>query len=82
MLDSKLDSMLEKMLEKKLGFPVDQTPITLTQLVLSRVVKDEFRFLVAFIVHCRSNFTSDSSGSLTFLGETIDYKMTSDPFVV
>ena len=30
MLDSKLDSKLEKMLEKKLGFPVDQTPITLT----------------------------------------------------
>ena len=28
MLDSKLDSKLEKMLEKKLGFPVDQTPIT------------------------------------------------------
>ena len=49
-------------------------------IVLSRVVKDEFRFLVAFIVHCRSNFTSDSSGSLTFLGETIDYKMTRDPF--
>ena len=38
-------------------------------IVLSRVVKDEFRFLVAFIAHCRSNFTSDSSGSLTFFAK-------------
>ena len=45
-------------------------------IVLSLVVEGEFRFLFAFTVHCRSDFTSDSSGSLTFWGETTDYKMT------